>query len=89
VTIHTGLWTGLRQRQPNIIEVHAPYTVVGDLHGQYFDLERIFEVASDPPHTRYLFLGDYVDRGAARCVVPFRAPPTHTHTHTHLRKVQL
>ena len=50
--------------ESNVIKVQDPLIIVGDLHGQFYDLLRIFTKGGDPSITKYLFLGDYVDRGA-------------------------
>lgn len=50
-----------------MVRVSEPCTVIGDIHGQYYDLLTLLdktgatEKALGPGN--FLFLGDYVDRG--------------------------
>lgn len=54
--------------QPMMLELQIKpgqtLNIVGDIHGQYFDLLRIFDFVGFPAEDRnFLFVGDYVDRG--------------------------
>lgn len=57
--------------QPTVIkDMKPPIKVFGNLHGNYSDLMRFFDIWKMPSETGdiqaydYLFLGNYVDRGA-------------------------
>lgn len=58
------------REEPSLLRLRAPVKIFGDLHGQYGDLMRLFEeygtpsTSGDITYIDYLFLGDYVDRGA-------------------------
>ena len=58
--------------QPTVLRVNTPVKVFGDIHGQYRDIMRFFDLWRGPIEScrggdiesyDYLFLGDYIDRG--------------------------
>merc|ERR1711892_481964 len=49
--------------EDNVVNVTSPVTVAGDTHGQFHDLLELFKTGGEVPGTKYVFLGDYVDRG--------------------------
>ena len=54
------------ENEPNVIKIKEPVIIVGDIHGQFYDMIHMFEKVVDNrnlPKTNMLFLGDYVDRG--------------------------
>ena len=57
--------TELFKREPNVLRLDAPVVICGDIHGQFFDLATALEEGGQPGASHYLFLGDYVDRGAS------------------------
>jgi len=64
------------KKESNMQFVRAPVVVVGDIHGQFYDLLELFNISGKPPFTNYLFLGDYVDRGhySLECATLVRTP---------------
>jgi diadenosine tetraphosphatase ApaH/serine/threonine PP2A family protein phosphatase len=69
-TFHENLIIELLKRlvevlvlEDNVLFLQSDITVCGDIHGQLYDLFKLFELSGELPGTKYLFLGDYVDRG--------------------------
>ena len=61
------------RKEKSLLELKPPIVIVGDIHGQFFDLINMMSKAGMPgkgkQRTVYLFLGDYVDRGDFSCEV--------------------
>jgi hypothetical protein len=52
----------LLMKESNVVHIAAPVTVVGDIHGQFFDMLEIFKIGGFCPNTNYLFLGKLLGR---------------------------
>ena len=50
-------------KESNVVPVRPPIIICGDVHGQFPDLMELLSLGGRVSDHRYLFLGDYVDRG--------------------------
>jgi hypothetical protein len=70
----------LLMKESNVVHIQAPVTVVGDIHGQFFDMIEIFKIGGYCPDTNYLFLGRSIHTPVTR--------PPHTHHTLLLRRLR-
>ncbi|CAG9535784.1 unnamed protein product [Cercopithifilaria johnstoni] len=49
--------------ESTLLRIDPPIYILGDIHGQFPDLVKMMSKIGTPPRKRYLFMGDYVDRG--------------------------
>ena len=63
----------LLMKESNVVHIAAPVTVVGDIHGQFFDMIEIFKIGGFCPDTNYLFLGMAPPQTCAALLFPFLA----------------
>lgn len=49
--------------EENLLKLPCPAAVIGDIHGQYYDLRKLLTIVPPPEEYNYIFMGDLVDRG--------------------------
>ena len=56
--------TSVLSKEPNLLRIDGKCLIVGDIHGQYYDLvELLRKQKFGKSSKKFLFMGDYVDRG--------------------------
>ena len=74
-----------------VVKIKSPSYVLGDLHGNYKDLmffrKSFWGMGVDMSPSRFLFLGDYVDRGPHSVEVSKLADTVTPHPHANLHPV--
>lgn len=57
----------LLRTEENVLTLNAPLTVVGDIHGQFYDLAKIVHMNGSFAQHPILFLGNYIGGGGFSC----------------------
>ena len=51
------------EKEKNLLHIKDPVTIVGDIHGQFYDLLKLVEIGGSPDSSKYasVFLFDLLD----------------------------
>ena len=53
----------LFKQDSNLVRAEGNVVIIGDIHGQFFDLVKMLDLVGKIGDLNFVFLGDYVDRG--------------------------